>query len=413
GSAVARATPYNAFKLSAYGGDLYFTDLQRAHRMPVGGGSVTAISPPSSNVTGIHADDSGVFYVDFQKLAFLPHGATTAVLVHDGSGNHSPDEPVTDATHVYWLHRSEPGAIWKAGKPQPGNPGTDGGFPADAGTGVDAGLVADAGVVGTAPVITVLDPNETAQYSPNSQHVVNGSNFHSGCAAYVNGSTWVPSRWISASQVEVTINSSLKQTPGVLKVTIDNGSTNGGRSNEGSLTVLATTVPTPTIGSLRPPSTPYDKASTTLRITGSNFVNGAQVKYGPVTLATQFVSSTALTAVITSTSHPPAQGTVTVIVENPGAVASNGMPFEVTAAGNPVPWLDALNTVDASATVGGPDKPIKLGGANFLPGSVARVNGNPIPTQYGHEEQLYATIPASYFAQTGTLTVDVFNAAPG
>ncbi|MFN7134189.1 MAG: hypothetical protein ACK4N5_19070, partial [Myxococcales bacterium] len=54
-----------------------------------------------------------------------------------------------------------------------------------------------------------------------------------------------------------------------------------------------------------------------------------------------------------------------------------------------------------------------LGGANFLPGSVARVNGNPIPTQYGHEEQLYATIPASYFAQAGTLTVDVFNAAPG
>jgi uncharacterized protein (DUF1800 family) len=66
-----------------------------------------------------------------------------------------------------------------------------------------------------------------------------------------------------------------------------------------------------------------------LTITGSDFVSGATVSFGGMTLATSFVSSTQLTA--SGTATPAQVGTVTVVVVNPdpGSIGSNNMNAEV------------------------------------------------------------------------------------
>ena len=88
----------------------------------------------------------------------------------------------------------------------------------------------------------------------------------------------------------------------------------------------------------------------TLTVNGTGFVIGATVRWNGAARTTTFVGSTQLTAAIPA-SDIAAAGTGQVTVVNPGAVASNALPFTVTAAAPPA-TLTALSP--SSAAAGGP-----------------------------------------------------------
>jgi hypothetical protein len=82
----------------------------------------------------------------------------------------------------------------------------------------------------------------------------------------------------------------------------------------------------------------------TLTVSGSNFVNGAQVLFAGAALNTTFVSATKLTA----TGTAPSAGTFAVTVQNPnpGASMSNALNVQVTSS---IPPPDASYVVISPA----------------------------------------------------------------
>ena len=93
--------------------------------------------------------------------------------------------------------------------------------------------------------------------------------------------------------------------------------------------------PVPVLASVSPMSVPAGTIS--IMVTGSNFVNGAQVTLAGSPLTTTFVSSTQLSA--TGTAATPGMFAVTVINPNPGSSASGSVTLQVTSSngGNPPP----------------------------------------------------------------------------
>jgi hypothetical protein len=93
--------------------------------------------------------------------------------------------------------------------------------------------------------------------------------------------------------------------------------------------------PVPTISSVSPTS--FAAGAYTLTITGSKFVNGAQVVFGGSVLTTTFVSSTQLTA--KGSESTAGMYAVSVTNPNPGSSASGTVDVTVTSSsgGNPPP----------------------------------------------------------------------------
>jgi uncharacterized protein (DUF1800 family) len=85
--------------------------------------------------------------------------------------------------------------------------------------------------------------------------------------------------------------------------------------------------PVPQISNVTPAS--VNVGAFTLTITGSDFVNGATVSFGSTTLATNFVSSTQLTASGTATSAQIGSVSVAVTNPDPGSIGSNGVNAQV------------------------------------------------------------------------------------
>ena len=82
-----------------------------------------------------------------------------------------------------------------------------------------------------------------------------------------------------------------------------------------------------------------------------------------------------------------------------------------TTPENPVPTIYALSP--SSAQAGSAGVTLTVTGDGFVQGSVARWNGDAIPTQYVSRTQLTATVPAAKLALGGLAFVSVLNPTPG
>jgi uncharacterized protein (DUF1800 family) len=102
--------------------------------------------------------------------------------------------------------------------------------------------------------------------------------------------------------------------------------------------------PIPVITSVSPQM--IDQGAFTLQVSGSEFVNGAQVMFGATTLTTTFVSSTQLSASGTATSSQVGSVTVTVVNPPPGtndsatSVAAQVVTITVTSAAAAARFLE-------------------------------------------------------------------------
>jgi hypothetical protein len=80
---------------------------------------------------------------------------------------------------------------------------------------------------------------------------------------------------------------------------------------------------------------------------------------------------------------------------------------DLGAQSNFSPTLNAINP--ASVGAGSGNTTITLTGTGFVPGSVVRINGTAVTTNFINSATLTAVIPASFLASSASLGVSVFN----
>lgn len=273
-----------------------------------------------------------------------------------------------------------------------------------------AGLSFNVTQTGTAPTarIDALSQTSALVGSAGFALTVTGVNFTNTAKVRWNGSER-PTTFGSATQLTATINTADLAATGTFSIDVFDPPPGGGASNQVSFTVQN---PIPQVTSLNPATREAGSGQFTLTVNGNNFVSGSVVRWNNNERVTAFVNATQLTAVIPA-SDVAAAGTAAITVFNPapGGGTSGNVNLTITQAPNPVPVLNSLSPNVAAA--GGGQFTLTVNGSNFVNGASVRWNGNERTTTFVSSTQLTAQIPASDIANPGTVTVTVFNPAPG
>ena len=176
------------------------------------------------------------------------------------------------------------------------------------------------------PTITTISPATAVAGSGGFTLTITGTNFVNGSVVRWNGSDRTTT-FVSSTQLTAAIPASDVATAGTANVTVFNPAPGGGESGAVTFTINN---PAPTISSISPATTVAGSGNFTLTITGTNFVNGAVVRWNGNPRPTTFVSSTQLTAAIPASDVATA-GTANVTVFNPapGGGESGAVTFTI------------------------------------------------------------------------------------
>jgi len=254
--------------------------------------------------------------------------------------------------------------------------------------------------------ISGLSATNTTVGSPGGTLTVSGSNFVNGAVVMWQGSART-TNFVNSTTLTATLTAADFATAGTFAVTVLNPSPVPGPSNAINFTVNN---PQPTITSLSTNFVLAGSSGFLLTVTGSNFVNGAQVLLFGVnsSLATTFVSSTSLVAAVPSSALvTPGIFEVGVVNPLPNLGGSSVLGFFVN---NPQPTLSSLSAISAAA--GSTPFLVSISGSNFVNGATVRVNGNNQTTIYGSSTSLGFLPTTQELASPGTWVVTVINPSP-
>jgi hypothetical protein len=167
--------------------------------------------------------------------------------------------------------------------------------------------------------------------------------------------------------------------------------------------------PQPAISQLSP-NTAFVSQPFVMTITGSGFTPASVVRFGANSLATNFVSSTQLTAQV-STVFLTAAGMVSISVSNPspGGGTSNSLP--VTISGDMTPTISEL--IPNQVVRGGPGFRLEVSGSNFQPNSLVRFNNQNRTTIFVNSTTLQTDVAANEILLAGSIPVSVFTPSTG
>jgi IPT/TIG domain len=184
-------------------------------------------------------------------------------------------------------------------------------------------------------------PNVTVTVLPNPATVRAGLSqpFTAGVGGTSNSSvTWQVNGVTGGASATGTISSTGVYTapatlPNPNTVTVE--AVSAVDSGAAGQSAVALWNPTPVIASVSPMS--VTAGSFSITVTGSNFINGAQVQFAGAALTTTFTSSSQLTA--TGAEATAGMYAITVVNPNPGSSASGAINLQVTSqsGGNPPP----------------------------------------------------------------------------
>jgi hypothetical protein len=285
--------------------------------------TATSIAPPTVtagsasftlNVNGTGYNESSVVRLDDvgQPTAFV--SATQLRITIDDS------TVATAGTHVIKVFTAAPGG------------GTSGAL--------------NLSVTNPAPTTSAITPTTTLAQGPGFTLTVNGTGFIEGVSTVRWNGSARTTTFVSATQLTAAINAADIANAGAIPVTVNNPSPGGGTSNSQSFAV--TSHPSPTLGSISPPSATTGGPEFTLTLTGTNYISLSVVRVNGADRETVFVSSTQLTATILASDIAAAGSkTVTVFSPAPGGGTSPSRTLTVSA---PTPTPTATNTPLASST---------------------------------------------------------------
>ena len=249
-------------------------------------------------------------------------------------------------------------------------------------------------ITGALPTIASLSQTSTPAGTSGLTLTVTGTGFTSSGTTVFWGATALPTLFVSATQVSVTLTSTLLATAGSVNVTVQ---APGGTSN-----AVAFSVGAPTILVLSPSSSSVGTQGLTLNIGGQNFIQGASVMWATTALATTFVSSSQLTAVVPAALLATA-GAVNVTVQNAAGAVSGPSPFTVGTG----PAIASI--APASFTSGSGAFSLVIAGSNFVAGDQVLWNGVPLATTATSATALSASVPATLTSGSGSINIEVLH----
>lgn len=170
--------------------------------------------------------------------------------------------------------------------------------------------------------ITALSHTGASAGDPNVPLTVTGTGFITDSVISYGGVQLVTT-FTDVAHVSATIPAALLNYTGAKDVVVINPDPNGGASLPATFTVT----PAETVASVKPTLVSVGQ-SFTLTVTGSNFVNGATVRFNGTPLTTTFVSATTLTAMVPG-SLDQTVGTAQVTVVDPFGVGTNALSFTI------------------------------------------------------------------------------------
>ena len=249
------------------------------------------------------------------------------------------------------------------------------------------------------PAITSLNPASVVVGGPALLLTVNGSGFSRNAVVRWNGANRTTT-YVSATQLQATIPTTDLSAVGTNQVTVSVPGGQGGVSNASAFTVGN---PQPAISSLTPASTMAGAEPFTLTVDGTNFVQGAAIRWNGVTRSATLVSPTRVTAIIPTSLLLP--GNAQIAVANP---APGGGP-SVTRSLSVIHETPAISTLSpARVTSGAAAFTLVVNGQNFTrSNSVVRWNNAIRPTTFVSRTRLQAAIAAADVANAGAPAVTV------
>ncbi|AKU98556.1 hypothetical protein AKJ09_05220 [Labilithrix luteola] len=256
-----------------------------------------------------------------------------------------------------------------------------------------------------APEISSVDPSRAMVGTVGPSIVVTGNNFVPRSIVQLDGAPLATS-FVSETELRATIPTSKLATVGTLRLSVGTSAPGGGASREISFEVEN---PVASVTSLSPLSVLAGSAQTLVHLTGTGFVSGAKVIFGGNELATTFVSTTSLDAIVPA-NLLTAFGSVPVKVRNPtpGGGDSGSIAFTVA---NPDAAIQNINP--SAAFVGSAAVTMTVNGGGFVNASNVVFNGNALATTFVNGGQLTATVPATMLGAAGDFPVTVSNPPPG
>ncbi|MGI8857122.1 MAG: beta strand repeat-containing protein [Thermomicrobiales bacterium] len=176
--------------------------------------------------------------------------------------------------------------------------------------------------------ITALSRTTASTGDPSFILTVTGTGFitTNGGSVLSYGGVQLVTAVTSPTQLHATIPADLLNYTGPKDVLVINPDPNGGASLPATFTVTHAT--TMTLAGLSPSSIAPNGPAFTLTATGTNFVNGATVEWNSTPLATTYVSTTSLTAIVPA-SLVAQGGTAQVTVADPLGGATVALVFTV------------------------------------------------------------------------------------
>jgi hypothetical protein len=263
-------------------------------------------------------------------------------------------------------------------------------------------------IAAPASLITGLTPFQTLSGGPAFTLTVNGEGFIPGAVIRVKGEDRATNR-LSANQLTAQITAADIAQIGALSISVFTPGVGGGASNTVALNVINSI---PTISSLDPGAVTAGSVAFPLSVTGSDFMEGAVVRWNGSPRPTNYLNQTNLVAQITAADVASA-GTVEITVANPspGGGVSTSVAFTIRSEPNPTPTITALNPSSVYAGSGGFS--LSVAGTNFTPGAVVKLNGADRATTFSNSTKVTAEISASDVQSPGSASITVTNPAPG
>jgi hypothetical protein len=172
------------------------------------------------------------------------------------------------------------------------------------------------------PSITAISPNYLTETWPTFTLTVTGSNFLAGASVQWNGNP-LTTTFVSSTQLTASVPAANVATAGTASVNVINPEPGYGTSNSLTFTINASN-PAPTITTIFPAAVTATTGAFTLTVNGTGFEPNSSVQWNGSARTTTMISTTQLTAAITSADIASAgSATVTVVTPVPGGGTSN------------------------------------------------------------------------------------------
>ena len=256
------------------------------------------------------------------------------------------------------------------------------------------------------PTLTAFTASSVLINSTSFTLEIDGKGFTAGARVHF-GSDDLAVAAATDSHLSATVPDALLSTARVVPVTVTNPEPLGGTSNSLDFTVNN---PVPTLSALSTAEADaLAEVDLPLEVTGTNFVAGATVDFGPLHLTPGSPNGNLLGVTIPSASMQTG-GEIAVTVTNPGPGGgqSNILFFRLN---NPAPVLQSLSQV--SALAGDPTFDLTITGAKFVSSSTVDFGPSALVPTSVTKNQMVVNIPELAFATGGVIQVKVNNPEPG